>query len=212
MHIPNSYEETRVEVLHLLMKKCPLGILIVNGTDGVEAHHLPMVLSQEPEPLGRLQCHVNRANKVWDRVNDGDEALVVFQGPQSYISPSWYPSKEETGGRVVPTWDYVVVHAHGSMKIREDASWLRQHLADLTAGHESQRNQPWGLDDAPPEFLNRAMSGIVGIDLSLSRILGQWKVSQNRSIPDRRGVVAGLRNETDPVAHLTAKAVEEAIE
>lgn len=193
MYLPQHFEETRVAVLHELMSTHPFAVLITACADGLDANHLPFVLAPDPSPLGTLQAHIAKANTLRDQQLDLD-ALVVFQGPQAYVSPGWYPSKQETGN-AVPTWNYVVVHARGPLKFIEDPDWLRKHLEKLTHAHEGARPAPWKLEDSSEGFINRLMHGIVGIEIPLTSLTGKWKLSQNRSAKDRAGVIAGLEQE-----------------
>jgi transcriptional regulator len=206
MYVPQHFKEERVPVLHGLMRRHPFAMLVTLGADGLAANHLPMELVDEPPPLGILRCHVSRANPVW---KTSAEALVVFQGPHGYISPSWYPSKAETGA-VVPTWNYAVVHAHGRPRIVEDRAWLREHVGRLTQHMEAPRPDPWRVSDAPGDFIDKMLNGIVGIEIAIARLEGKWKVSQNRPAPDRAGVVAGLGQSADSTERELSGLVAEA--
>jgi transcriptional regulator len=196
MYDVGAFREERVEVLHALIKAHPLGTLVTASAQGLEANHIPMLIDPEPVPFGTLRGHVARANPVWRTFNTDMEALVVFQGPQGYITPSWYPSKAQHG-KVVPTWNYAVVHAHGPLKIFDDAEWLRKLVTRLTDSQESQREKPWYVTDAPPDYINTMLKAIVGIEIPLSRIQGKWKLSQNRLPQDRDGVLKGLEAQGD---------------
>jgi transcriptional regulator len=191
MYIPRHFAETRVDVLHRLMQQEPFATLVTLGADGLNANHLPLELDASAVPFGVLRGHVSRANRVWQEPS-AVEALVIFEGPQHYVTPAWYPSKEETG-KVVPTWNYVVVHAYGTPRFIEDAGWLRAHLERLTDRHEASRPQPWQVGDAPEDYVQGLLKGIVGFEMPIARLSGKWKVSQNRSDADRKGVVDGLR-------------------
>jgi transcriptional regulator len=159
-----------------------------------------------PAPFGTLRGHVARANPLWRESSSGSGALVIFQGPQQFVSPSWYPTKQETG-RVVPTWNYVVVHAHGRVRMIDDGIWVRSHLEQLTNRHEQNRAMPWKVTDAPADFIEKMTSAVVGIEITIERLTGKWKVSQNRSLPDRKGVVAGLEEDGSPAARVMADLV-----
>ncbi|HXH83648.1 MAG TPA: FMN-binding negative transcriptional regulator [Candidatus Tectomicrobia bacterium] len=209
MYLPSHFEETRPAVLHDLVRAHPLGVLVTLGGGGLEANHLPFELDPEPAPLGTLRAHVSRANPVWQDVTADVEALVIFQGPQAYVTPAWYETKRESG-RVVPTYNYAVVHAYGRLRVVEDRDWLRGLVTRLTDRFEAGRADRWRVTDAPEEFVERMLGGIVGLELPVSRMLGKWKVSQNRPAPDRAGVVRGLRAETDPAARAMADLVERA--
>jgi transcriptional regulator len=207
MYTPRHFEETRVDVLHQLMRDEPFAMLVTMGPAGLNANHLPVELDPEPAPLGTLRGHVSRANEVWSTSDPGVEALVVFQGPQRYITPAWYPTKEETG-KVVPTWNYVVVHAYGTPRFIEDPAWLRAHVERLSAIHEAGRAQPWQVSDAPEDYVAAQVRGIVGFELPIARLSGKWKVSQNRAAADRAGVTVGLRADADPASAAMADLVE----
>lgn len=194
MYVPRHFAETRVDVLHDLIRRYPLGTLIVAGPDGLNASHVPFEIAPEPAPFGTLRCHVARANPLWQQITADQQVLVVFQGEQGYVSPSWYVAKQEHG-KVVPTWDYVAVHAYGTATAVQDAAWLRQMVEDLTNRHEHGRADPWHVSDAPPEYVEKLLGAIVGVEIPLTRLIGKWKLSQNRSVADRQGVVAGLERE-----------------
>lgn len=200
MYLPKLFEETRVEVLHDLIRAHPLGALVTLTAGGLEANHIPFEVDTDPGPFGTLRGHVARANPVWREASAGTEALVIFHGPGAYISPAWYPTKAETG-RVVPTWNYAVVHAYGVPRFIEDRAWLRGFVERLTTRHEAGRREPWKVTDAPADFIDTQVGAIVGLEIPLARLIGKWKVSQNRPPPDRAGVVEGLlRERGDPAA------------
>ncbi len=207
MYIPRHFEESRIDVLHRLMRDEPFATLVTLGGDGLNANHLPLELDAEPGPFGTLRGHVSRANAVWRDTDPAVEALVVFQGPQRYVTPSWYPSKPETG-KVTPTWNYVVVHACGTPRFIEDATWLRAHIERLTALHEAARPQPWHVSDAPEDYIAGLVRGIVGFEIPIARLTGKWKVSQNRGDADRAGVTTGLRADADPASAVMADLIE----
>jgi len=197
MYTPPHFEETRTSALHSLMRMHPLAVLVTQSADGINADHIPLLLV-ESGPLGALEGHVARANPLWGNVGDGSEVLAIFQGPNRYISPRWYPSKKEHG-KVVPTWNYLVAHARGSILWKHDPVWLRRHLEAATRSHESA-DQPWQISDAPADFVERMLSAIVGFEISIAELKGKWKLSQNRSAEDRRGVIEGLKSQPDAVA------------
>jgi transcriptional regulator len=194
MYVPRHFAETRVEVLHGLIRRYPLGTLIVAGSDGLDATHVPFEIAPEPAPFGTLRCHVARANPVWRQLRADRQVLVVFQGEQGYVSPSWYLAKQEHG-KVVPTWDYVAVHAYGVARAVHDAAWLRQMVEDLTNRHEHGRAEPWRVSDAPAEYVEKLLAAIVGVEIPVTQLIGKSKLSQNRSVADRQGVVAGLERD-----------------
>jgi len=209
MYLPKHFEETRVETLHALIRAHPLGALVTLTPGGLDANHIPFEVDPDPAPFGTLRGHVARANPVWRECAGEVEALVLFQGPETYISPAWYPTKQETG-RVVPTWNYAVVHAHGTPRFIEDRRWLRAFVERLTTRHETGRPHPWKVTDAPPDYIDRQLGAIVGLEIPIARLIGKWKVSQNRPPADRAGVVQGLLNEAPLPAATMAELVRRA--
>jgi transcriptional regulator len=189
------------------MRAHPLGLLVTAGPGGLQANAIPFLVIEQPQALPRLQAHLARANPQWRDIEAGAEALVVFQGPQRYVTPSWYATKAETG-KVVPTWNYVIVQARGMGTTRHEHDWLVDHVSALTRRHEASRDAPWAVTDAPPEFIDAQAKGIVGIEIAVTKLAGKWKVSQNRQDQDRRGVVAGLRAEGHVEAEAMAALVE----
>lgn len=210
MYTPRLFMEERIEVLHQGMMDIGAATIVGTGPDGLTATHAPMVVDPDPAPYGALRCHFARANPHADTLEAGREVLVIFQGPQGYVSPSWYPSKQETG-EVVPTWNYVAIHAHGIASIRDDSGWLKNHLMELTDQLEKHAALPWKVDDAPEEYIARLRKAIVGVEIKLTRIEGKWKLSQNRPEADRLGVVAGLRSQANGVGQSLATLVEQAM-
>ena len=208
MYLPSHFEETRVEILHGLIRAHPLGALVTFGTDGLNGNHVPFEIHPDPAPYGTLRAHVARANPVWREFSKEVEPLVIFQGAQIYVTPSWYQTKKETG-KVVPTFNYIVVHAYGTLRVFEDAAWLRKFVGGLTDRFEASRAQPWAVTDAPEEFVAMQLRAIVGIEIQLTRLIGKWKTSQNRPSADQEGVIAGLRESDDAVAREMAAAVEQ---
>lgn len=195
MYNPAHFVEDRPEVLRTLMRDYPLGALVTLGSTGLDANHIPFEFDPAPTaeaPHGKLLAHVARANPVWKDFSRDHDALVIFQGPQAYITPSWYESKREHG-KVVPTYNYCVVHAHGPLRVIDDAAWLLAMVTRLTARHESARPAPWAVADAPPDFIAKQLAAIVGIEIPVTRLVGKWKVSQNRPAVDRPGIVSGLQ-------------------
>jgi transcriptional regulator len=191
MYTPAQFEETRIEVLHQLVEQHPLGALVMQGEHGLDADHMPFEIgAPTPQaPFGVLRAHVARANPLWR--NDGAQALVLFQGPSAYVSPSHYEQKA-ISGKVVPTWNYAVVHAHGSLRTVDDPQWLLGLLERLTSRHESQQSAPWKIADAPRDYIDGLLKAIVGIEIPLDRLHGKWKTSQNRPPGDRERVAAAL--------------------
>jgi transcriptional regulator len=192
MYLPAHFEETSVETMHALMCEHPFATLLTQGVDELEANHLPLHLEPEAGPFGVLQGQVARANPVWRQAADG-EVLVVFHGPQAYVTPSWYETKREHG-KAVPTWNYVVVHGRGRLRAIDDADWLLGNLESLVAHHEAGFAEPWQVGDAPPDYIEKMLAAIVGIEIELTELKGKWKISQNQPPVNRVGVVAGLRS------------------
>jgi len=190
MYQPPHFKEERLEVQHTLIRAHPFGLLISVGEDGPEANGLPFYLDATAGPLGTLKVHMARANAQWRSIN-GQKVLIVFQGPQAYISPSLYETKRETG-KVVPTWNYCMVQASGIARVHEDAEWLHKQITALTQGHEGKRAAPWAVIDAPDSFIQSQIRGIVGVEIEISAISGKWKMSQNRNEADRKGVIEGV--------------------
>lgn len=194
MYLPAHFTEERVPVLHDAIRQARLGTLVTLGEAGLEASHVPMLIDPEPAPYGTLSGHVSRANPQWRRPAAGVQALAMFLGPNTYISPAWYATKRATG-KVVPTWNYVAIHAYGEVRFFEDAERLLRLVTRLTATHEAGRPEPWAVSDAPPEFIRGQLKGIVGFELPIMRLEGKWKMSQNRTAEDRTGAIEGLRRE-----------------
>jgi transcriptional regulator len=209
MYLPKHFEETRVEVLHGFIRANPLGALVTLTPSGLDANHIPFEVDPDPAPFGTLRGHIARANPLWREAPGYAEVLVLFQGPGTYISPSWYPTKRETA-RVVPTWNYAVVHAHGALRIIDDQAWLRGFVERLTNRHESGRRDPWKVTDAPSDFIDKQLGAIIGLEIQVRRLVGKWKVSQNRPADDRAGVVDGLLEEGGHAAAAMAELVRRA--
>ena len=191
MYVPKYHEESDLSVLHALVKAHPLGTWVTYSDAELMANHIPFLLDTTRGKHGTLIGHVARANRVWQSYSTTVNSVVVFQGVETYISPSWYPSKL-SHGKAVPTWNYAVVHAHGLPRSVEDPEWLLTHLNQLTDVHEAEQALPWKVTDAPQDFIDRLLQAIVGIEIPIEKLVGKWKVSQNRPDPDKRGVVAGL--------------------
>lgn len=204
MYVPSHFKEDDTGKLQQYIRDYGFGLLIVADDGGIEANHVPFYLSSEQGgTLGQLQCHLARSNPVWQRLHDGARVLAVFQGPDAYVSPSWYETKADTG-RVVPTWNYLAVHAEGSARIIEDSTWLKHHLHRLTDQHEASMSNPWSVDDAPTDFTERLVKAIVGVEIKIEVLTGKLKASQNQPEKNRAGVKAGL--EAEEGAHNRAMA------
>ncbi|NYT37495.1 FMN-binding negative transcriptional regulator [Allopusillimonas soli] len=191
MYLPTHFEESRPDVLHALIAHHPFGMLVTHGAQGLDANHIPFEFDPGTGTCGTLHAHVARANPVWQDVADGDEVLVVFRAEHGYISPNWYPSKHETH-RQVPTWNYRVVHAHGTIRVRDDERYVRGVVARLTRKHEASQPVPWKMGDAPASYLDDMLKAIVGLEIAVSRIEGKFKLSQNKDARDRRGAAKAL--------------------
>jgi transcriptional regulator len=207
MYVPLHFAETRTDVLHQLVREYPLGVLVTLGSGGLNANHIPFEIDPEPAPFGTLRGHVARANPVWRDVSTDVEALMVFQGSQAYISPSWYATKQETG-KVVPTYNYIVVHAYGPLHVVEDRAWLRNFVERLTNRYEATRSEPWKITDAPSDYIEQMLGAIVGIEIPVTKLIGKWKASQNRPPGDRDGVIRGLSEMVDADATTMARFVK----
>jgi transcriptional regulator len=206
MYVPQVHEENDLAVLHALIRAHPLGAWVTQGDGGLLANHIPFLLDASRGAFGTLVGHVARANPAWQSFSHSVPSVVLFQGPESYITPSWYPSKH-AHGKAVPTWNYAVVHAHGMPCVIEDREWLLQHLTQLTDTHEAGQALPWKLSDAPADFTERLLGAIVGLEIPIDRLVGKWKVSQNRPEADKLGVVAGLLARDDAPAMDMAQLV-----
>jgi transcriptional regulator len=192
MYIPHHFAEPRVDLLHELIRARPLCTLVTQTPGGLGANHVPLHLSDAPAPFGTLRGHVARANPMWREVVPGSEVLAIFQGPEAYVTPAWYPTKAETG-KVVPTWNYVVAHAYGMLCVVEDSTWVRTQLEALTAHNEAAFAAPWQVSDAPHEYIDKLLGAVVGIEIVITRLVGKWKTSQNQPASNREGVAHGLR-------------------
>lgn len=191
MYIPAHFAEARPEPLHRIIREHPLGMLVTHGADGLDADHIPFELDDGVAPLGQLRAHVARANPVWQRCPTGTPVMVVFRGAEAYVSPNWYPSKHEAH-RQVPTWNYEVVHAHGTLTIRDDERFLRGLVGRLTKRHEAGENRPWKMSDAAPGYIDEMLRHIVGIEVALTSLVGKRKLSQNKEARDRLGAADQL--------------------
>jgi transcriptional regulator len=193
-----------------LIEEHALGAWVVQGEDGLVANHIPFLLDRTRGPHGTLVGHVARANPVWKSLAAGTPSLVMFQGPQSYITPNWYPGKAEHG-KVVPTWDYAVVHAHGVARSIEDRDWMMDMLERLTNTQEASQPAPWRVGDAPADYIDKLLRAIVGIEIPIERLEGKLKASQDEAVRDRIGTVEGLRGLLRPKADAMADLVMAAV-
>jgi transcriptional regulator len=191
MYVPSVFAEQRPAVMHALIADHPLGAVVTHGDKGLDAVHVPFEISapSEDAPFGILRAHVSRANPIWRQ--DGVAALVLFQGPSAYIAPELYEDKA-IDGKVVPTYNYVNVHAHGTLRAVDDPQWLLAMLDRMTSRHEGKRATPWSVHDAPREFVDKLLAAIVGIEIRVERMHGIWKLSQNHPQQDLRNITADL--------------------
>ena len=200
MYLPSHFAVTEPEALHELMRAHPLGALITCGELGLDANHLPFEFDAGEGEHGVLRAHVARNNPLWQEVKEGDEVLVIFKAVDGYVSPSWYPSKQ-AHHQQVPTWNYAVVHAHGHIRVRDDARFVRRLLANLTRVHEATEPAPWKMADAPREYIEAMVQAVVGIEIEVSQLVGKYKLSQNKEEADRLGAIGALRERgSDPLA------------
>ena len=207
MYIPKQFEEPRVDVMHELIRARPLATLVTLSSGGLNANHIPFHLLDSPAPFGTLQGHVARANPILSDLEKNIEVLAVFHGPDVYITPSWYATKKETG-KVVPTWNYAVVHAYGFLRVVDDVAWLRTQLEALTIHNEAMFTEPWAVSDAPREFTETIMGNIVGIEMVISKLSGKWKVSQNQPQQNQASIIEGLKASEQQESSAMAALVE----
>jgi transcriptional regulator len=192
MYVPRHFEESRPEELHALIEQHPLGVLVTQGPSGLDANHLPFDLEKREGSLGVLHCHVARANSLWKELASGDEVLVVFRAADAYISPNWYPSKHELH-RQVPTWNYMVAHAHGRVTVRDDERYLRGLVGRLTKHHEASQPRPWKMSESSQAFIDEMLAAIVGLEIGITRLVGKAKLGQNKDLRDVRGAAQALK-------------------
>ena len=211
MYVPKFNEEKDVPTLHSFLESNPLGAWAAIVDGDIVANHIPFLLHKNRGELGTLAGHVARANNIWQGFSSESKSLVIFHEDQSYMSPNWYPSKHEHG-KGVPTWCYMVVHAHGIPRKIEDPEWLLEHVNELTDTHESKQSLPWKVSDAPSEFVEMLIKGIVGIEIPITTLTGKWKLDQNRSESDNLGVIAGLMSTDDAHAHGIADQLSQHIQ
>ena len=208
MYTPKDFKVEDTAEVHAMMRAHPFAILVTHGADGVVATHLPTVLKVDGDtPLGRIECHVARPNPQWRTFTPGADALMIFQGPEAYIRPGWYPSKAEHD-KVVPTWNYAVAHAYGRLEVVQDQALLLAHVDELTRQQEAPYAAPWSTSDAPESYLAVMARGIIGLKLSITRLEGKAKMSQNREPRDRAGVLRGLAERAQGEDAATAALVD----
>lgn len=205
MYLPAAFAQHDPAELQALMHEHPLATLVTLGADGLTADAIPLAFDAVAGPHGTLRGHVARANPLWQQA-DGQPVLAVFHGPQAYVTPSWYPGKAATH-KVVPTWNYTVVQARGTLRAVPDAPWLHALVTELTARHEAGRATPWAVSDAPDDYVQQMLRAIIGIEIVVTQLTGKWKISQNRAEPDRLGVADGLQKEAGAQAQAMAALV-----
>ena len=210
MYRPKAFEETRLPVLHELIRSHPLGTWVSAGAGELDVQHIPFLLDSECGEFGTLYGHIARANPIWKSAGNALPDVVIFRGPQTYITPSWYPSKH-LHGKDVPTWNYAVVAAHGRPEFIHDPAWLHAHLRSLSDAQEAAQSVPWSIDDAPADYIEKLVAAVVGVAIPIQRIEGKWKTSQNRQDADKMGVVAGLLAKGDDEAKAMASLVRDQI-
>jgi transcriptional regulator len=199
MYLPAKFSETDLPFLVQFIRQHPLGLLISAGTAGLEVSPLPF-LYRDIDGKARLIAHLAKANDHWRSLSNANECLVVFQGAENYVSPSWYPSKQSTH-KVVPTWNYELVQVKGKPSVIESTDWLRTQVGEMTDSMEQQRQHPWQVNDAPADYIAGQLQAIVGLDIEITEIVGKWKMSQNRSAEDAHGVALGMADVADPHAN-----------
>jgi transcriptional regulator len=210
VYVPKYHAQSGVVDAQALIEAYPLGAWVAPSNEGLVANHIPFLLDRSRGRFGTLLGHVSRANPAWTQLLASERSVVMFQGPQSYITPGWYPSKQEHG-KVVPTWNYAVAHAHGVARAIDDEAWLREMLVRLTAAHEFSRQLPWKMTDAPADFIDKLLRAVVGIEIPIERLVGKLKASQDEALQDRLGTVVGLAAEGTENAMAMASIVERAI-
>jgi len=210
MYTRDTSRESRPGILMAAMRQIKFSAMVSTTGDGLHASHLPVIVEETNDGSVVLNEHLSRSNPHWRAITEPAETVAIFQGPHSYISPSWYETKAETG-KVVPTWGYIAVHAHGSLEVIDDADWVRGHVNALTNLHEANRPGPWAVSDAPDDYITVMLRGIVGVRLTVERMDGNWKLNQHRSEDDQRRTIAGLYGEDDPQSHELGDEMAEAL-
>lgn len=210
MYARDTSLESRPDVLVAAMREIKLSAMVSTTGGGLHASHLPVIVEAAADGSIVLNGHLSRNNPHWRAISEPAETVAMFQGPHSYISPSWYETKAETG-KVVPTWGYIAVHAHGTLEAIDDADWLRGHVNALTNLHEAGQSQPWAVSDAPDNYITVMLRGIIGVRLAVERIEGSWKLNQHRSEGDLCSTIAGLRGKDDQQSHELGDEMAEAL-
>ena len=210
MYVPPHFLEDDKAALHRAIGETRLATLVTLGSEGMEASHVPILLDEGEGTYGTIRGHLARANPQWRRASAETPALVMFLGPDAYVSPNWYATKRETG-KVVPTWNYLAIHAYGRVEFFEDAERLRAIVTSLTQRHEGRREKPWAVSDAPEDYIQAQLRGIIGFRLPIDRLEGKWKLSQNRPEADRRGVIEGLEGEGGALESTIAQRMKDGL-
>ena len=210
MYVPPHFLEDDKAALHQAIGETRLATLVTLGSEGMEASHVPILLDEEEGPFGVIRGHLARANPQWRRATAETPALVMFLGPDAYVSPNLYATKRETG-KVVPTWNYLAIHAYGRVEFFEDAERLRAIVTSLTQRHEGRREKPWAVSAAPEDYIQAQLRGIIGFRLPIDRLEGKWKLSQNRPEADRRGVIEGLEGEGGALESTIAQRMKDGL-
>ena len=205
MHIPKKFRQENIEELLEIVQQFPFATLVTCSDENVEAIHLPMLLKKMDEDIF-LTGHIAKTNSIWEKVDSGSEILVIFNGPNCYVSPNHYPTKTEHG-KAVPTWNYVVVHARGLVSFIHEPDWIYGHISELTSEHESKSARPWAITDAPKEYIRKMLPAVVGLEIKVASMIGQWKLSQNQPKINQQGVVEGLLSLEDPASQAIAAMV-----
>ncbi len=209
MYIQSIFEECRASVLHNFMQENPFGALTVLTEEGLQTNHLPFELVPGIGDLGTLRAHVSRANPVWQLFDSQVLPQVVFLGPHAYVSPTWFPSRH-THGKVAPSWNYAVVHAHGELRVQQDPTWLHNHLAALSTQQEAGRTDPWHLGEAPVPFTAKMIEHLVGLEISITRLIGKFQLGQQYREADRQGVIDGMSCDANPMCGIVANLIRQA--
>jgi transcriptional regulator len=196
MYVPPHFSVPDNEALYRLIRENPLGILVTNGGSGLDANHIPFEVDPQQGQHGVLRAHVARGNPVWKDVRDGAEVLVIFRAEDAYVTPNWYPTKHESH-KQVPTWNYRVVHAHGTITFHDDETFLRGLVGRLTRAHEASQPVPWQMSDAPKDYIAAMLKAIVGLEIGITRLVGKFKLSQNRELRDRLSLAEALKKQGD---------------
>lgn len=203
MYVAQAWREERISVLAEAVLQIQFCALVTQSDDGLDATHIPMLLHKNADGSFSLNGHVARANDLWRRALDRPRALAIFQGPQAYIHPGWFPTKQKHG-KAVPTWNYIAVHLHGDLEVIEDEGWTLQHLEELSARNENGRAEPWAVSDAPPDYIAAKIKGIVGVRIAVRRFEGNWKMMQPQPMENRFGAIEGLAASSAPSDHEVA--------